>query len=1029
MKWPLWSLLGIVLSAPVWAEDFPTPVNSEKDLTLTPQSPAAAAAGFRVPDGFQVKVFAAEPDVQNPIDYAWDTRGRLWIAESYTYEGRPDRFNLSLRDRILIFEDTNGDGQFDQRTVFLDTLQQLTSIEVGLGGVWALCPPQLLFIPDQARDDTPDGPAVVVLEGFDVPPENHHNLANGLRWGLDGWLYGRCGASSPGRVGLPGTPKELRTPLVGGIWRYHPGRKHFETLCHGTTNPWGHDWNQRGEGFFVNTVNGHLWHLIPGAHYRRPHTIDPNPRAYAPMEMHADHWHWDTNKDWTDSRSASGEHDQKGGGHAHTGCTIYQGTNWPENYRDRLMTLNMHGRRTNVEKLERHGSGYVGRHDPDILFASDPFYRAVELTYGPDGGVYLLDWSDTGECHEHTGVHRTSGRIYKVTYGQPTQPPTHDLRGRTAVELLDFHEQPNEWLVRFARRELADRKAMGQSTAEVTVRLKERLSTAQDPVHRLRYVWTLATLGSFDELIGLKLLQDPDEAVRTWGIRLLTDAWPLDSVMGPTEATLKEAPANITSALSSLASTDPSGLVRLAVASTLQRLPVQDRLILAQQLWRRAEDANDQNLPLLSWYGIIPVAEQEPVRLANAAGGCRWPLVRQFIARRLAEDLEKRPEGVERLIALLPTEQDPAVVRDILSGLLAGLKGWRKAPEPKTWAAAQIAIKTPDEATQLALRELRILFGDGRALADVKKLALDPKADLNDRKAALTTLIEQRPDDLQQICEKLLETRFLNTLAVKGLAASNDPAVGARLAKNYRKFHHSERAAVMETLTARPVFAQALLQAMAAGQIPREDLSAFQARQIRSFGDESLTKRLTEVWGELRDSPVERRQLIEKLRTELTEDVLTKADLSQGRVVFQKICANCHRLYGQGGGIGPDLTGAGRHNLDYLLENLVDPSAVVSKDYRLSIVVTRNGQTLNGIIVEQTERTVTLQTAKERVTIDRREIEEIVSSPLSLMPDGVIPTLTPEQIRNLFAYLRHPTQVAWPKGFDPANPAQPVAAE
>ena len=174
--------------------------------------------------------------------------------------------------------------------------------------------------------------------------------------------------------------------------------------------------------FFINTVNGHLWHLIPGAHFVRPHTIEPNPRVYEPIDQHADHYHWDNAQGaGHDPVDHGREDDRRGGGHAHSGLMIYLGDNWPEEYRGKLFTLNFHGRRINVERLERAGSGYVGRHEPDIVFAADPWFRGIDLSYGPDGGVFVLDWSDTGECHEHNGVHRTSGRIYKFTYGQPAR--------------------------------------------------------------------------------------------------------------------------------------------------------------------------------------------------------------------------------------------------------------------------------------------------------------------------------------------------------------------------------------------------------------------------------------------------------------------------------------------------------------------------------------------------------------------------------------------------------------------------------
>ena len=494
----LCALLVIAASLPArGADDFPAPYDSEPSKEK-PMAAADAAKAFRVPTGFQVEVFAAEPDVRNPIAMAWDPRGRLWIAENYTYAERTKKFDLGLRDRILIFDDRDGDGRFDRRTVFTDGPQRLTSLEVGRGGAWLFCPPQLFFIPDRNGDDVPDGAPEVMLDGFTVPPENYHNLANGLHWGPDGWLYGRCGASAPGRVGLPGTPDARRTPLNGGLWRYHPERKAFEVLAHGTTNPWGNDWNDLGEAFFINTVNGHLWHAVAGMHFVRPHTIDPNPRVYTLIDQHADHWHWDNAKDWTDSRSASGEHDRRGGGHAHTGAMIYLGGQWPSSYRDKLFTLNLHGRRVNVDRLDRLGCGYVGRHEPDMIQSGDTWFRGLELGYGPDGGVFLLDWSDIGECHESNGVHRSSGRIFKITHGRPKPVAVADLSRLDERALVELQENSNEWYVRQSRQVLADRAARGERLDSARAALLDRVGQTADPSRVLRALWTLHAIGGAD---------------------------------------------------------------------------------------------------------------------------------------------------------------------------------------------------------------------------------------------------------------------------------------------------------------------------------------------------------------------------------------------------------------------------------------------------------------------------------------------------------------------------------------------------
>lgn len=977
-----------------------------------------------MPPGFRVQVFAAEPDVQNPIGMSWDARGRLWIAENYTYAERPTKFELGLRDRVVILADKDGDGQSDERKVFTDEVQMLTGLEVGRGGVWAICPPQLLFIPDANGDDTPDGPAQVQLDGFTVPPENYHNFANGLKWGPEGWLYGRCGASSPGKLGLPGTPEAERIPLNGGLWRFHPQRKTVEVLAHGTTNPWGHDWNEVGEPFFINTVNGHLWHAFTGAHFRRPHTQDPNPRVYSPMEMHADHWHWDTGKDWVDSRSAKGEHDRLGGGHAHSGCMIYLADNWPEEYRDRLFTLNLHGRRMNEDRLEREGSGYVARHEPDLFQAADPWFRGIELSYGPDGGVYVLDWSDTGECHENTGVHRLSGRIYKITYGEPRKFVPPDLTRFSAAELVELHRHSNEWYVRQARQELIRRVESEKEVETARTSLRSMYDQEESAVHKLRALWTLFAIGGTDAEFLQNQLKNRNEHIRAWAIRLLTDDWPLDSIFSKRPATQDDSERD-SAFLLDLATNDPSSFVRLTLASTLQRLPYKQRPQLAAVLCSHADDAGDHNLPLLIWYGLIPVADNNSQALVDIAEKAQLPLVRKFATRRLAEDLEKTPSLVNALVKFAAAGS-PELQADVLDGLAEGLAGWRKAPAPAAWSELQTALaKSESPALQARMRELSVLFGDGRALDDVKKIARDGKADLSTRRAALDTLIVSRPDDLREICESLLNVRFLNTTAVKGLARFDDPAIGEKLAKNYRSFHPSERSAVIETLVARPSFAKVLLEQIAEGKIARTDLSPFQARQIRSFDDPELTKTLASAWGEIRDSAADKQAAIATLKTRLDADTLKAADLGNGRLVYQTTCATCHRLYGHGGVIGPDLTGAGRHNLDYLLENMLDPSAVVNAEFRVSVVVLEDGRVLNGMVAAQTERTVTLQTAKERLTLERKDIDMLEPSKQSLMPEGQLQNLSPVQVRDLFAYLMHPVQVPLPPGAEKSQGTSP----
>jgi putative membrane-bound dehydrogenase-like protein len=957
-------LLALLFTSFVSAADFPALYNSEPGNPM-PMAAKDAVKALKLPKGFKATLFAAEPEVMNPIGMSWDAKGRMWVAENYTYAERAKRFELGLKDRVIILEDKDWDGVAETRKVFTEDVQMLTSVEVGRDGVWLMCPPQVLFIPDRNHDDVPDGEPEVVLDGFTVARDNYHNFANGLRFGQDGWLYGRCGHSCPGRLGVPGTPDEKRVPMKGGIWRYHPEKKIVEVLTHGTTNPWGHDWDANGEMFFINTVTGHLWHLMHGAHL--VDSSKENPFVYEKMDTIADHYHYDRSGSWAASRD--GKANSLGGGHAHIGMMIYQAEQWPKEYRGKLFTLNMHGRRTNVERLERNGSGYVGRHEPDVFLSDDPWFRGIEISTGPDGSGFILDWSDTGECHESNGVHRTSGRIFRISYGDVKKP-----------------EVPFAW----------------------------------------RKAWPKGDLNS------------ADEHERALGIREVTQFSPLDAISGPMAGTVYP---ELGFDAVKMAKEDKSSFVRLTLACTLQRMPVGKRAELGAALLAHAEDANDAFLPYLVWYGISPLAKEDPQALVKLAKDCTWPKTLRWMARSLAT----QPEALNALLAQAKAEQ----VEEILGGMADAFKGIRKAVKPESWdgfvkmamnperakarttypepakagttkhvagGAAHNHLEPPEgETTKQMIQELSILFGDGRALDDVKKIALDEKADVGAREAALKTLIENKPDDLREICTKLLEVRLLNVTAVRGLALFSDPEIGEKLAGSYRKFGAAERPTVIDTLVSRPVFAKALLKDMAAGKIPRADLTAFHARQIAAFKDEALTKLLVEAWGELRESAADKKELIEKLKKQLTPAVLAKGNLSQGRVLFTAICGSCHTMYGQGGKIGPDLTGSGRANLDYLLENIADPSGVVSADFRMSLLTHKDGRVLSGVVTESNARTLTLRTMTETMTLDRADIVKQETSPLSMMPEGLLLAFGPEQVRDLIAYLMHPVQVPLPK--------------
>lgn len=964
------------------ADEFPEVYNSEPLSDATLPSAHEAAEGFKVPHKFEVSVFAAEPKIRNPIAMSWDERGRMWVAENYTYAERKKRFDFNLSDRVVIFEDTDWDGEADQRTIFIDTIKNLTSLEKDTHGLWLMCPPQLLFVPDRNHDDKPDGPPEVVLDGFTVAKSNYHNYANGLKWGPDGWLYGRCGHSCPGRLGVPGTSDADRIPIDGGIWRYHPTRKVVEVLTHGTTNPWGHDWDENGELFFINTVNGHLWHMIPGAHFKEPFGPSLNPLIYDRLEMHADHWHFDTGQHWTKSRA--GKANNFGGGHAHIGMCIYQADHLPKEWHGKLLTWNMHGRRLNREKLTRHGSGYLASHEPDQFLASDQWFRGLEISQGPDGALYALDWSDTGECHDSTGVHRTSGRIYRFSQGIPESPYLIDLAAITPDQLSQLITHPNNW--HFRQLLHSHHSAVfSQDHLEVaTILLKPENPTH----HRLRAFWLLRKIANIDPL---PYLNDPDEHLRVWAIRALTDHWQLDTIHGPRPQLSVQ---NFTLApLLELARKDSSSLVHLTLASTLQRIPLDERLPLALALAAHPKYAADHNLPHMVWFGSYSLGAQLP----QLAATTDWPQFLEWTAHALAQQDEQLPASLDALIAV--AIKQPTKAPHILKGLSKAYQGRIQAKKPAHWeefSATQDPIK---------IAALNSLFGDGRSLDSLHQLALDSSASFTSRQQALQSLIQKNYPKIRQTSLPLLKDRTLNQLALQGLATLPDPDLATIILQHKKHFRGSTINDLYTTLITRPTWASTLLDHIASDSTSRDIISPYQARQILSFNNPKLTKKLTETWGTLRTSSEAKLQKINALNKRFTPEILAQANLLVGQKLFQTHCATCHKLQGRGGTLGPDLTGSGRTDLNYLLTHIIDPNALVSANHHLTTVTLKDGRSLTGIIDRKTKKVLTLRILEREEAIATENISKLTTAKISIMPEGILENLKPNQQRDLLGYL------------------------
>lgn len=991
-----------------------TTVDRQKWLEAQPQltkqmqaglEPAAAARQMTAPPGFNVQLAAGEPMVHQPVAFTTDARGRIWVAEAYTYPNRAPEGEG--KDKIIILEDTDQDGTLDSRKEFMTGLNLISGLEVGFGGVWVGAAPYLMFIPDVDGDDVPDSEPEILLDGFGY--QDTHETLNAFIWGPDGWLYGCHGVFTHSMVGKPGTPDADRVPVNAAVWRYHPTRHEFDVFARGTSNPWGVDFNDHGQPFITACVIPHLWHIVQGARYQRQGGRHFNPHIYDDIKTIADHSHYTGNiRDsawWGHEPELSDSVSLAGGGHAHCGAMIYLADNWPASYRDSIYFNNIHGNRINNDILERHGSGYVGHHGNDFLMANDKWYRGINLKYGPDGTVHVIDWYDKNACHRTNPEiwDRSNGRIYRVSYGD-VKPVTVDLSALSSLQLAQLQSHDNDWYVRTARRLLQERAAAGQPMEDVQSELLRQITNSQTTPKKLRAVWALHVIDRLSIDLQHSLLQHDDEHLRAWGIHFaVPEVLPGHSP--------KPMSFTVNRLLREMASSDSSSLVRLYLAAALQRIPHIQRWPIADALLQHEEDTDDHNIPLMIWYGVEPLVMADAPRAMELAERSRIPRVARYIARRTAAE----PTLIDDLVAgLLKTSVEKQAM--IVEEMLNAFEGRVDIAMPRSWQASYTHLLRSDDASLRAQADrIAIIFGDKRLLPRMREILASSSESVASRKQALQVLLRGRDELAAPALIAALDQPDLRGDAIRGLASYSDPNTPRELIQRYDQFNEADRRDAISTLTARPEYALALLDAIEGEAIPRKDVHAYHVRQLRSFQDAGIVDRIQEVWGSIRESSADKKAKIAQYKSRLTEDILANADLSHGRVVFNKTCAACHKLFGQGYDIGPDITGSNRANLDYILENAIDPSSVVSKEYRMSTLVLADGRVVTGLVQNETDSAYTVRTVNDVLLVAKADVDDISQSELSLMPEGQLDQLAADDVRDLIAYLASPSQVPLPR--------------
>jgi putative heme-binding domain-containing protein len=453
---------------------------------------------------------------------------------------------------------------------------------------------------------------------------------------------------------------------------------------------------------------------------------------------------------------------------------------------------------------------------------------------------------------------------------------------------------------------------------------------------------------------------------------------------------------------------DPSPIVRLYLASALQRLNLKDRWKIAENLLAHSEDATDQNLPLMYWFAIEPLADVDPARALALALNGKIPQLHGFMIRRIGTG----GDATGLLIDALAKSSDTKRQLTFLTAMREALKGRRQVPMPAAWSRLFEDLTSSDvqDVREQAIC-LAATFGNPRPAL----VLLKNRGNSGGQALAVEALLDAGHPKLSPELHWLLDSELKGTkargLALRGLAAYDDPATPGEILRRFTNFTADERVDALNTLAARPTYAKALLDAVAKKQLAAGDISADIVRQMRNLKDKDVLARINDVWGAVRDTPEERVKLIAEMKKTLAAAPKTPPDLANGRALFNKSCVQCHTLFGVGGKVGPDLTGSNRANLDYLLENMIDPSAVIPKEYAATVIELKSGRVLTGIVRSDSPIALTVITANETLVLPKKEVDSLTPSKISMMPDDVVKQLKEPELRDLIAYLQSQMQV------------------
>ncbi len=954
-----------------------------------PLAPAESMKHMHLPEGFEVQLFAAEPDITKPIAMAWDARGRLWIAETVDYPNDMQPPGQG-HDRIKICEDTDGDGRADKFTIFADQLSIPTSLTFANGGLIVAQAPDMLFLKSSKGDDHADV-RQVLFSGWGIA--DTHSGPSNLRWGLDNWIWGTVGYS-----GFRGKVAGREHRFGQGLFRFQPDGSQLEFLSSTTNNTWGLGFSETGQ-VFASTANGmhNVYLAIPN-------------RAYESVRG----WYGQGSSDIEDHKQFHPitpdvrQVDFFGGFTAACGHALYTARSFPPEYWNRAsFVCEPTGHLVHVDWLVPQGSNFVARDGWNLLASDDSWTAPIVAEVGPDGALWVIDWynyivqhnptpsgfrTGKGGAYETPLRDKTHGRIYRIVYkgaSGGSHPPLAsaqpNLDRADAKELVAALGHENLWWRQTAQRLLVER-----GKDDVLPLLAAQVRDGKNGPAAMHALWTMEALSAFDP-------PRPDwlKAVRS-ALR-----HPAASARRAALAVVPRSPASLAAIVSANSLSDEDPQVRLEALLAVSEMPAAQGLGQALvALLSEPRNATDRWIP----GAAIAAAAPNDVAFLQAAAAARpKPDVAKTIVeavRVVAGHLARRaPDGAAGpLLAALRTAR-PAVAEALLTGLAAGWPANRPArldSKAEADLAALAPKLSPGGVLQLAAllarwgqqnklpgltaglkRALLARIGDSKLADETRIGAARDLVMLASNESSLTPLLEQiTPQAAPAFTRGILDA----------LGQSTAAEVGPALVKRWAELTPAARPTALSVLLRRPAWTRALLDGLEKDQIDKTDLGIDQVQLLSKHPDRAIASRAQKLLAGSGRLPSPDRQ---KVLDSLLPLAKKHGDAAKGKLVFEKNCAKCHRLGSLGQTVGPDLTGIGVRDRGDILIDILDPNRSVEGNYRQYTIETKNGLLLSGLLTAETKTAVELldSEANKHVVL-REDIENILSSKLSLMPEG-----------------------------------------